>query len=186
MSTAADFRLTNADVESMPDDGNRYELIDGELYVSSAPTVIHQRMLFRIAIAFNDYLRAHPIGEILPGVGVIFDDHNGVIPDLVFATEERMRKATAAGRFHAAPEVVIEILSPGASNERRDRHVKLALYAARGVDEYWIADPLNRSMEIYRRDAAAHLVFSENVQQDQQLTCRVLPGFSVPVNAFFI
>ena len=91
--------------------------------------------------AFLDYLREHPIGEILPGVGVIFDDYNGVIPDLVFATHERMRKTVADGRFQAAPDIVIEIISPGSSNERRDRHLKRSLYAARGVSEYWIVDP---------------------------------------------
>ena len=186
MSTATHLRLTNADVETMPDDGNRYELIDGELYVSSAPTVIHQRILTKLVLAIGNYLSEHPIGEILPGVGVVFDEYNGVIPDLVFATHERMRKATAAGRFRAAPEIVIEILSPGASNERRDRNVKLALYAARGVDEYWIVDPENRSVEVHRRDLGGILVFSENIQQDGELTSGLLPGFGFRVDSLFV
>ena len=86
MSIASELRLTNADLETMPEDGNRYEVIDGELYVSSAPSYIHQKILLRIAIAFAGYLGQHPIGEILTGVGVIFDDYDGVIPDLVFVT----------------------------------------------------------------------------------------------------
>lgn len=77
-------------------------------------------------------------------MGVIFDDYNGVIPDLVFATTEKMIRVLADGRFRTAPEIVIEILSPGASNIRRDRHVKLSLYNARGGAEYWIVDPKNR------------------------------------------
>jgi Uma2 family endonuclease len=119
-------------------------------------------------------------------VGVIFDDDDGVIPDLVFATHERMRKALVGGRFRAAPEIVIEILSSGASNERRDRHVKLTLYAARGVDEYWIVDPENRSVEIHRRDAAGQLAFDSRIQQSDELTCGLLPGFAVRVEAFFV
>src|ERR1035438_5599867 len=141
MSYASDLRLTNADLEAMPDDGNRYELIDGELYVSTAPSFNHQTILVNIAFAIMNYLREHPIGRVAPGVGVIFDDYNGVIPDLVFATNERMRKTLVGGRFRAAPDIVIEILSPGSSNERRDRHVERSLYAARGVSEYWIVDP---------------------------------------------
>lgn len=113
-------RLTNADLEAMPEDGNRYEVIDGELYVSSAPGFLHQTVLTNIVGAFLDYLREHPIGRIVPGVGVIFDDYDCVIPDLVFATHERMRKTPVGGRFQAAPEIVIEILSPGPSNARRD------------------------------------------------------------------
>lgn len=185
MSAASELRLTNADVEAMPDDGNRYEVIDGDLYVSSAPGFVHQTILVNIAVAFSGYLREHPIGRIAPGVGVVFDDYNGVTPDLVFATNERISKALEAGRFRSAPEIVIEILSPGVSNERRDRHVKRSLYASRGVDEYWIVDPGNRSVELHRRDAAGALVLEENLQQEDELTCAILPGLRIRVDTLF-
>jgi Uma2 family endonuclease len=123
MSYLNDVRLTNADVATRPDDGNRYELIDGELYVSSPPSFRHQTILVNVAFAIGHYLREHSIGRVVPGVGVIFDDYNGVIPDVIFVTHERIRKTLVGGRFHAAPEIVIEILSPGSSNHRRDRHV---------------------------------------------------------------
>ena len=119
-------------------------------------------------------------------MGVIFDDYDGVIADLVFATHERMRKALIGGRFHAAPEIVIEILSPGASNECRDRHVKLSLYAARGVGEYWLVDPENRSVEVHRRDQAGDLVFGQSLRQADELTSGFLPGFAVRVDALFV
>jgi len=186
MTTATDLRITDADLEAMPEDGNRYEVIDGELYVSTAPGFLHQIILVRIVSAFTNYLREHPIGEIVPGVGVVFDNYNGVIPDLVFATHERMRKGLAGGRFRSAPEIVIEILSPGSSNERRDRHVKLNLYAARGVGEYWIVDPQNRSVEIHSRDEAGDLVFGKNLLQRDELTSAFLPGFTVPVESLFV
>jgi Uma2 family endonuclease len=180
MSAAVDLRLTNADIEAMPEDGNRYEVIDGELFVSSAPSLLHQRIVTRIITAFGRYLDKNTIGEIFPGVGIVFDEFTGVIPDLVFATHGRMRQATAGGRFHAAPEIVIEILSPGASNERRDRHVKRNLYSVRSVEEYWLVDPENRSVEIHRRNREA-----ENLRGKDELTSPVLPGFSVPVSALF-
>jgi Uma2 family endonuclease len=185
MRAASELRLTNANLEAMPDDGNRYEVIDGELYVSEPPSFLHQIVLMNIAIAFSDYLRAHPIGRIVPGVGVIFDDYNGVIPDLVFATKERMSKALVGGRFHAAPEIAIEILSPGSSNERRDRHVKRSLYAARGAGEYWIVDPENRGVEVHRSNDAGELVLEKSLRQSDELTCGILPGFSVNVDTLF-
>jgi Uma2 family endonuclease len=186
MSTASDLRFTNADLECMPEDGNRYEVIDGEFYVSGAPGFIHQTILVNIAGAFLDYLRDRPIGKIIPGVGVIFDDYNGVIPDLIFVTRERMRKALIGSRFHAAPEIVTEILSPGASDERRDRDVRRKLYASRGAGEYWIVDPENRSVEIHRRNEKGDLVFGETLRQTDELTCSLLPGFAVCVDRFFV
>ena len=73
----------------------------------------------------------------------------------------------------------------GSSNERRDRHVKRNLYAARGADEYWIVDPESRSVEVHRRDAAGELVFEESLRQGDDLTCGLLPGFSVRVDSLF-
>jgi Uma2 family endonuclease len=186
MKTATAIRLTNADVESMPDDGNRYELIDGELYVSAAPSAFHQIILANIIVAFADYLRQRPIGRIAPGVGVIFDDYNGVIPDLVFATSKKMTRALADGRFRAAPEIVIEILSPGTSNIRRDRHVKLSLYEARGVTEYWIVDPKNRRIEINRRNDAGELAADRKLGEHDELTSSLLPSFRVSVDRLFL
>jgi Uma2 family endonuclease len=186
MSYRNDLRLTNADVATMPDDGKRYELIDGELYVSGPPSFSHQTILVNLAIAILNYVREHPIGRVVPGVGVIFDDYNGVIPDLIFITNERLRKALKDGRVHAAPEIVIEILSPGASNERRDRHVKRTLYAARGASEYWIVDPENRSVEVHRRNEAGELVFDKSLLQGDELTSGLLPEFGLHVDSLFV
>jgi Uma2 family endonuclease len=176
--------LTIADLESMPDDGNRYELIDGEIFVSSAPSFFHQSVLMNIAAAFLDYQHANPIGKILPGVGVIFDDYNGVIPDLVFLTHERRRKIVGAGKLRAAPEIAIEILSPGVSNERRDRHIKRDLYSARGVSEYWIVDSEDRAVETYRRGDGG-LEFFGSLKAADAVTSDILPGFRVAAEAFF-
>src|SRR4051794_1854784 len=115
--------LTVSDIESMPDDGNRYEVIDGELFVSTAPSWLHQVALRNLMVALHLYLQANPIGEVAFGVGVIFDQFNGVIPDLVYLSHERL-KTVGGDRLSGAPEIVVEVLSPGAKNETRDRKVK--------------------------------------------------------------
>lgn len=145
MKTATAIRLTNADVESMPDDGNRYELIDGELYASAAPSAFHQIVLTNLIFAFRDYLREHPIGRIAPRRGSDLRRLQRRHSRSCFRNHRENDQGTDQdGRFRTAPEIVIEILSPGASNIRRDRHVKLSLYNARGGAEYWIVDPKNR------------------------------------------
>jgi Uma2 family endonuclease len=186
MSIASELRLTNADLEAMPEDGNRYEVIDGELYVSSAPSLIHQIILANLLTSLVNFLHDHPIARALPGVGVIFDDYDGVVPDLVVVTNDRMRKTVAGGRFHAAPEIVVEILSPGKSNERRDRHVKRSLYASRGVTEYWLVDPENKTIELYLRNQTGELVFEKSILANDELTSELLPGFTVRIDTLFV
>jgi Uma2 family endonuclease len=176
--------LTVADLESLPDDGNRYEIVDGDLFVSTSPSFLHQRIITSLIIAIGAYLQKHPIGEFVSGVGVIFDDHNAVIPDLVYVSNARMPETIAGGRLVRAPEIAIEILSPGAANERRDRHVKLNLYSSREVQEYWIVDPENRAVEIYRR-RSGKLEMLCKVQAADLLNSPELPGFSLPVNSLF-
>jgi hypothetical protein len=83
--------LTLADLEATPDDGKRYELIEGQLYVSDSAYYTHQTVLGNLMFAVCEYLRSHPIGEIVPGIGVILDDFTSVIPDLLFSpTNEKV------------------------------------------------------------------------------------------------
>jgi Uma2 family endonuclease len=177
--------LTIADLEATPDDGNRYELIEGELHVSTAPSYLHQTILLNIGEAFRRYLRKHPVGEIVPGIGVIFDDFSGVIPDLVFFTMERKGHILTGGRLSAAPDIAIEIVSPGASNERRDRYLKRQLYSTHGVGEYWIVDPGTRSVEIYQKLDETGFVLAENLQIGDELASAFLEGFRLPLNVIF-
>jgi Uma2 family endonuclease len=108
----------------------------------------------------------------------------------VYASRNRLREVLVGGRLKGAPEIAIEILSPGAGNEKRDRHIKLNLYSARGVDEYWIVDPENQSVEIYRRSGQrtsgdANLDMRVNLLRGDELTSPVLPGFSIQVSSLF-
>jgi len=176
--------VTIAALESMPDDGKRYELIDSDLVVSDAPSFEHQSVLMNIVKALILYLDKNLVGGIVPGVGVIFDGYNSVIPDLVFLTHERKRKILVGSWLRAAPEIAIEILSPGASNVRRDRNIKLKLYSERGVGEYWIVDPEDHAVEIYRRGEGGLELFA-SLRGADILTSDILPGFAVSTETFF-
>ena len=183
MSTVEEL-LTNADLECLPDDGNRYELIEGELYMSTAPELIHQRSAKKTLIAFEKYLEQNPIGEIMFGVGVIFSDYDGVIPDLVYLTNERRDEIATGERIYGAPNLVVEILSPGSQNRDRDRKLKLKLYSKFGVEEYWIVDPRARAIEVYRREGETLKLFTTFIS-DENVVSPLLPGFSPAVKSFF-
>ena len=97
MDSRFDPPLTIADLEATPDDGKRYELIEGQLYVSDSAYYTHQTVLVNIAFAVCEYLRTRPIGEIVPGIAVILDDSTSVTPDLLFFTN-RTKKSHPIGR----------------------------------------------------------------------------------------
>ena len=116
---------------------------------------------------------------------MIFDEHNGVVPDLVFLTHERKKQILSAGRLTAAPEIVVEILSPGAANEKRDRVLKRHLYSAQGVHEYWIVDADAKTIEVYRKRKDAGLKLAASLHSADELTSSVLPGFRVSLAQLF-
>lgn len=184
MSAQVETLLTNKDLERLPEDGNRYELIGGELYVSTAPELIHQRTVGNIHFAFKGFLKENPVGEILYGPGVILSDYDGVIPDLVYLSNERRAEVATGTRIYGAPNLVLEILSPGMQKMERDRKVKLKLYDKYGVDEYWIVDTRARAIEVYRRESGK-LAFFTTFLNDEAVTTPLLPGFSCDVSRLF-
>jgi Uma2 family endonuclease len=130
---------TSKDLEMLPDDGKRYEIVDGELYVSKQPHYHHQRVCVRLTTLLEVWSQQTKAGESNFAPGLIFADDEDVAPDVTWISRERRATALHAdGKLHAAPELVVEVLSPGAMNERRDPEFKLRLYSRRGVEEYWV------------------------------------------------
>lgn len=177
-------RWTTADLELFPDNGNRYEIIDGELLVTRAPRWTHQKVISRVCTALNDYSDQTGLGEAVPGVGVIFTDNDNVIPDVVWVSTERLSLLDEAEHLTAAPDLVVEVSSPGAENERRDRQLKLRLYSIQGVREYWIVDLQLQQIQVYRRENAA-LVLVATLFPGDQITSPLLLGFSCDVDRVF-
>ena len=184
MSAKIEPLVTIADLDALPDDGNRYELFEGEIFVSRAPSLSHQRVLGNIYTVVRSYLDQNAIGEILLTPGVTFNDFNGAIPDAVFISHQRRREIISGERVTGAPELVIEVLSPGTENERRDRVMKRQVYGKHGVKEYWIADPQNRSLEVYRLKRHT-LTLVKTFMDADEITTSVLPGFRCRANQIF-
>jgi Uma2 family endonuclease len=177
--------LTVADLDAFPDDdGNRYELIGGELFVSRAPGIPHQRVLHNLQMEFGLYLKANPIGILVPGAGAIFSDYDAVIPDLGFVCHERWDQVVTGEKFTGALDLVIEILSPGTQNRQRDLSAKRQLYGKYGVKEYWIVDSENREVLVLRLRGQT-LEEIVTLKTDAELTSPLLSGFELKVSAIF-
>jgi Uma2 family endonuclease len=176
--------LTVADLDACPDDSNRYELIEGELFASRAPGIPHQRVLLNLIIGLTEYLAHHPIGILVPGSGAVFSDYDAVIPDLVFVRNERWDDVVANDRFVAAPDLVIEIVSHGKENRDRDVSVKRQLYGKYGIQEYWIVDPENSSVLVFRL-LGETLEEIATLASDDELSSPILTDFHLRVGTIF-
>ncbi len=184
MSAKVDPLLTVTDLDLMPDDDNHYELFEGELFVSRAPGLPHQMVLANLLTLIRIFLTQNSIGKTWPTPGVIFDDLNTAIPDLIFVSDEHIEAIASGERVTGAPDLVIEIISPGTENERRDRTIKRQAYGKFGVREYWVVDRYQQSIEIYRLEKD-HLVLFASLGMNDELTSQVLPRFSCRVSQVF-
>ncbi len=186
MSPATDrVYWTTEDLKLLPESSNRYEIIDGQLLMTRAPHWKHQKVIVKVSSILDTWSDTTQLGETVATPGVIFNDADNVIPDVVWISCDRLAAGVDdEGHFTIAPELIVEVLSPGVQNERRDRETKLKLYAERGVQEYWILDWRIQQLEVYRRQGALlHLVMT--LLQADPLTSPLLPEFQCQVAEFF-
>ncbi|MBD2041571.1 Uma2 family endonuclease [Microcoleus sp. FACHB-672] len=178
-------RWTTADLELLPDNGTRYEIIDGELFMSKSPHLNHQRTCGRIYRELDIWSQFSGRGESFINPGIVFSEANNVEPDVIWISNERLALLVDdSGHLTDAPELVVEVLSLGKENERRDREAKLKLYSSRGVQEYWIVDWRLQKVEIYRRESAKLQLVATLFASDE-LTSPLLPDFTCAVSRLF-
>lgn len=145
-------KLDYADYETIPSDGNRYEILDGTLQVTPAPSPLHQRVSKRLQRQLEAHFEGRSLGEVFDApIDVILGPHDIVQPDLVVVTEPR---AVSDRAIEGPPLVVVEILSP--STRRRDRGTKSARYARLGIPHYWMVDPSAEWLEAYRLEVGSY------------------------------
>ena len=173
--------VTYEDLCDLPSDGNRWELIDGEAYMTPAPNRIHQKIVRRLARAFEDAIE--DLSEVyLAPLDVVFAEATALQPDLIFVDEEN--REILQDQIRGVPDLVAEVLSP--STVKMDRGIKMETYARHGVPEYWIVDPGAQSIEIYRIDRVAGRYRHEGAHgAGSPATTPLLPALSVdPADLF--
>jgi Uma2 family endonuclease len=147
MSGRARVRFKASDIWDVPDDNLRYEVIDGELFVTPSPSWSHQYALAELHVRLHNWVRARNLGYVVEApLGVVLDEETGVQPDLIYISSQRSGIIAERG-LEGAPDLVVEVLSP--STEARDRGVKLRRYAAAGISHYWLLDLRARALEAY-------------------------------------
>ena len=177
-------RFTYEDYLRFPDDGNRYELIEGERFVTPAPSQKHQIVSMNLSYFLAHYLRRNPLGRVFAApFEVLFSREDVVQPDLLYVSNERAGRLTAKN-LAGAPDLVIEILSDG--TRRTDETRKLRLYERWGVREYWVVDPKRETARIHRRDGERLALAHElSTAAGGHLETPLLPGLAIPLGEVF-
>jgi Uma2 family endonuclease len=172
-------KWTYEDYRRLPDDGWIYEVIEGELHMSPPPIPIHQENSGNLFAAFHAYAKKHDAGKVYdaPIEVVLADWATPVQPDIVFITKERLH-IVKHSRIEGAPDIVVEVLSP--SNWLTDRREKFEIYAKAGVREYWIVNPMARTIELFVLRHGAYELLDKHGVGDT-VRSEVLPGFEVKV-----
>ncbi len=174
-------RFTYQDLAQLPDDGKRYELADGELVVSPAPTYDHQRIVWQFSRLL---MRAEDAGfgqGVVSPIDVVFGRYATTQPDLLFIGRERLH-IIANGRVQGAPDLIIEILSPW--TREHDLGWKKTLYAREGVRYYWVVDPIAQSVMSFTFGGGGYAPVAP-LSGDAILACPLFPEISSTVARFF-
>ncbi|MBE9064014.1 Uma2 family endonuclease [cf. Phormidesmis sp. LEGE 11477] len=179
-------RWTTQDIELLPqNEWTTYEIIDGELFVTRSPHRRHQQAAGKIYSALDIWSTQSGLGEAIFAPGLVLSEADNVIPDVVWVSKAKLKLIEdESGHLTRVPELVIEVLSSGSENMRRDREAKLKLYSVQGAQEYWIADRFLKQLEVYRRENT-RLALVQTLTVDDTLSSPLLPGFACQVGQFF-
>ncbi|MBS4028962.1 MAG: Uma2 family endonuclease [Ignavibacteriales bacterium] len=175
-------RLTYEDYCEFPDDGKRYEIIDGELFMAPAPITAHQRASIHLEYYIFEFLKNHPIGEVFHApCDVLLSQSDIVEPDIFVVLKENEHIITSKN-IDGTPDFIVEILSP--YNRRMDLKRKRALYEKFGVKEYWIVDT---EMETIQKLVLKEqqLVDGGIFEAEQKISSEVISGFEIDVKNVF-
>ena len=177
--------LTYEDYCQIPEDGNRYEVIDGLLFMAPAPFVRHQRVSLQISFRLVEYVKLSGSGEVFYApCDVVLSENNIVQPDVLYISENRTSIITDKN-VQGPPDLLIEILSQ--SNRQHDEIVKRELYERFGVLEYWIVDPDAETVKVYRlQDGSYGEPSILSRKNNDELESPLLPGFCCTLDELFV
>lgn len=144
-------KLDYSDYIATPDDGKRYEIVEGELHVTPSPSPRHQRVSRRLERNLEEYFGARTAGEVFHApIDLILTNHDVFVPDVLVVSDPAL---VSDRGIEGPPLLIVEILSP--STRKQDRGLKARRYAELGVEHYWIVDPEYRRVECHRASGGA-------------------------------
>lgn len=175
-------RVSYTDLERAPEDGRRYELYDGEVFVVPSPLPRHQIVGLLLSQVLADYAKERGGLALISPIDIVFSEYDVVQPDVVFFQASRRHLVQLDAPIRHAPDLAIEVLSP--STAPMDRGKKMQMFARHSVSEYWIVDPIREVIEIYALVGDSYLL-AQTVATTDQLRSALLPDLTFPTASIF-
>ena len=173
--------FTYEDLRHTPDDGKRYEVLEGKLVVSPSPTWKHQRVSRKLNALLSRAEEEDKGCAVYAPMDVVLSDREVAQPDLLFIAKERLSIITAEN-VQGAPDLVVEIISEG--SRKRDAITKRHIYERYGVRFYWLVDPEEETVRVCELKDGAYGE-PTTLRAGQQLTCPLFPGITEDVGQLF-
>ncbi|MDQ7822581.1 MAG: Uma2 family endonuclease [Candidatus Eremiobacteraeota bacterium] len=175
--------LTYEDYAAFPDDRNRYEIMEGELYMTPGPGTKHQKLSGRLFSILSTYIEHLEEGSFYYApLDVILDNRTVMQPDLLYLSKERASLESERG-IEGPPDLVIEILSP--SSMRNDRVFKFRIYAKYRIEWYWMLDPDTKVLEEYALSGEGYTLVAQ-INGDEPFRPRLFPGLSLDLSRVWV
>ncbi len=174
-------KYTYEDYEKLPE-GSPFQLIDGELVMTPAPIPYHQQLCKKIFLELSNYIENKKSGEILfSPIDVYLSESETYQPDMIFISNERIN-IIGEKKIEGAPDLVIEILSE--TTAYYDLKHKKRIYESCGVKEYWIVDPIEKSVEVYENINSKFKLFSSAILRGN-INSKILTDFELEISKIF-
>ena len=166
-----------------PDNGKRYQILEGELFMTPPPGFSHQNSVTQLTIMLGQYLNRNQIGKVFCApFAVVLSDINVVEPDLVYVSNARKNLIKERGIF-GSPDLMVEVLSKG--NKKMDRITKFKLYARFKIPHYWIVDPMEKTMELYQLEKGEYRLTSKK-QGSEVMSPSLFPGLEFSLKDLWV
>jgi len=175
-------RVGYTDLLDMPDDGRRYEIHGGELVVVPSPLPRHQMVVQSIFRLLDDHARDTGGTALVAPLDIVLDEFDVVQPDIVFFRAERRHLVRPDAVTRHPPDIAVEVLSP--STAAVDRGRKMRMFAAYGVPEYWIVDPVRRQIEVHALENDAYRQ-AQTASADDAVRSVLLPNLTFTAACVF-
>jgi len=175
-------KYTYQDYLDLPEDGKRYEVINGEFIMVAAPSTFHQSVLINLVNDLKNFLNREKVGKVFCApIDVKLSDRNVVQPDIIFVSQNNSNIITE-NNVEGTPDLIIEILSPGTAYH--DLIEKKEIYERFDVKEYWIVDPKKQRIEIYQ-NINQRFELNQRIELEGTVESLVIKGFKISLESIF-